>query len=686
MLGTLTLLLAGMAAAPPTADAGWKEHLADTVKEFRAGKYSAAEQAAQQAKNEAESDPQRAEALTELARAECKRGRYAGALVHMDEADALFAKQAGRHPALEAKAGVVRALLLWEVGRGEEATPLAEKAHHALLKHLGPGHMDTVDAFEAWALVADKDGGAAVAMREKLSGKGQPAAAPAHLLAARWRMSDEATEDRIRRAIRLFQKMDDRHADLPEAWTLLGQHLARRGQLAEAGQTLELALEKWRGLDGRHPRMAPALAHLAAVRGRQGRGAEADKLFLQALEHHFADFSDESLLRQFARILTGDGRRWATPGEEAVLNDYEAYLTELTRRGGLEIERALAARAKALTKAALSKDDGGMTARNLETLTVLRRTQRKDDPVAVVVKGPAEVEAIFPHVPDIGVALVNNLDEKTDLGFRKGGDYRSGRLERWRLAVRDAKGNHVPVRGDATDSIAREGGGLYGHGVLKPGQKWHASLPVNSYIRDLPPGEYTLRVQYHDRDEIAGLDWLAGRVVCQSPEVKLHLQPRVIDATAAERKAVARLIAQLDAKGEVKIFGGRYGKPAHDFIPPDTPPGRLLALGWKAVPQMIDAVLDESTHPHRRAWLLGLLHSATTRHSPTGVEGVLPDHTAVSPGWAIWFGGDEERSSGGMGWSGPSRVAGAKIDLAKQLQFAKRWADFRKHLVVRKGE
>lgn len=320
----------------------------------------------------------------------------------------------------------------------------------------------------------------------------------------------------------------------------------------------------------------------------------------------------------------------------------------------------------------------GKRPHNLEVLTALRRLQKKRDPLGVQIKGPVRMEAVFPHVPDIAVSLLNQDERHTPILYKSGGDYRGGRQERWRFDVRDAKGNVVRVR----DRLENEGGGMYGHSILKPRQKWQTVLKVSNFV-ELLPGDYTLRIQYHDDDEIAASSWLGGRIVCQSSEMHLHIQPRVIDLSASERKTIARLLEKLNDKGDVKVLAGTYGKGDHEFIAPDSPAGQLLALSWKAVPQMIEESLNDITAPQQRAWMLALLFSITTYHSPVSEAGVLPAYAYAGSGWSVWFGTDEAMSSGGMSWSPPNRTDRSKIVLSKQLEFARRWEAFREYIVVR---
>ena len=552
---------------------------------------------------------------------------------------------------------------------------MAEKAYAERLKIHGPEHLATIESYELVEYLGFGNGRQSLAFREKLFGKGHPEIAPSLMLMA-GRRGREGAEKCVRDAMRLFQKINQGHSELAEAWTLLGRIQRLLDNAEDAGQTLEHALKHWEKIDPKHPRAARALAELAKVRSLSGDVAEADKLFGEALKRHFSDLDDDDLCKHFAYVLeeTESDLRF----EDPQLNHTEAYLTEMMRRGGSQIEKALAKHSKELTKKRqVWKDDFKQVPRNLEVVTALRRLQKKPDPIAVIVNGPAELEAIFPNVPDFDVALVNADEKRTPLGYMSGGNYRGGRQERWRLDVRDAKGRLVPLQHWDGD-----GGGIFGYSLLKPGQKWHTTLKARNFV-DLIPGNYKLRVQYHDSDEIAGLNWLEGRIVCQSREIPLHIQPRVIQATSQDKKAIGQLLKKLDLKGEVKVLAGAYSKDAHSFIPPDSPAGRVLSFGWKAVPQMIDECLNEATPPRQRAWMLALLHSITTYHSPAAREGVLPAFIMASPGWVVRSSPNEAMGNGGTGWSEPQRLETSKIVLSNQLEFARRWEDFRKHLVVR---
>ena len=678
----LFLILAGIASEKPEIDAKWKQSLDDSIENYRKGNYRSAESAIEMAlilsKKFDTTDPRKVRSLLECARATGKIGRFQTSHRHLNDADAILDKTPALQAEFQARSWVVRAELFWQLGRIEEAGSLADQAYNAQLKIHGAEHIETVEALDILELLKSKNGRKSLEIREKIFGKGHPDCAAGHLLTARLHLHGERAEQQIRLAMRLFQKTNPAHADLAVAWTQLGRHYRARNRLESAAQTLEYALEKWQRLDEKHPLAAEAMAVLADIRGQQGKVTEADKLYAEALERYFSDLSDEDICRHFSRVLLSRDPHRTRDGEPR-LTDVEAYLTEMIRRGGPIIEKALAVTAKELTPTPQSlKADNSKVPRNLEVVAALRRLQKKIDPVCVEIKSSTYVEAIFPHIPDIAVALVNRDEKRTSIVYQSGGDYRGGRQERWRFDVRDAKGNVVRVR----DRLENEGGGMYGHSILKPGQKWQTVLKVSNFV-ELLPGDYTLRIQYHDDEEIAASSWLGGRIVCQSPEMHLHIQPRVIDLSASERKTIARLLEKLNDKGDVKVLAGTYGKGDHEFIAPDSPAGQLLSLGWKAVPQMIEESLNDITPPQQRAWMLALLFTITTYHSPVSEDGVLPAYAYAGSGWSVWFGTDEAMSSGGMSWSPPYRTDRSKIVLSKQLEFARRWEAFREYIVVR---
>jgi tetratricopeptide (TPR) repeat protein len=247
-----------VSSQPDTVEQAWKEYFQDSVKYYRQGYYRHAESSGQTAQMYARrfdpNDPRRAETLIESARAEWKLGQYSSALGRLDEAEKILTKKPAKQPLLEARSWNMRAEILSVLGLNEEAASLATKAYQARLKMHGADHLETVESLDTKLFLEFGDAHQSITIREKLLGKGHPETAPSYLLLARSRPYYESAEKHIRQAMRLLQKINPEHADLAEAWTLLGHHERLQGNIEEAEQTLQHALKHWRRLDARHPR------------------------------------------------------------------------------------------------------------------------------------------------------------------------------------------------------------------------------------------------------------------------------------------------------------------------------------------------------------------------------------------------------------------------------------------------
>ena len=395
-------MLAGTFAAQPELDTTWKEHFDQSVKHYREGDYRGAESSARMAlvlsRRFDDSDSRRADTLIQVARSKLKLGRYQQALQSLDNADIILAKIRGKQPALEASSCQVRAEVYCLLGRNEDATTLAEKAHKARLKIHGTEHLETVESHDLLQYLNFGDGHKSLATREKLFGKGHPDTAASLVLIARIRAYDDV-EKNLRDAMRLYQKVDKEHAELAEAWTQLGRHQRITGKTDEAGQTLEHALKHWKRLDPGHPRAAEALAELAMVRGQLGKIAEANKLYQEALKRHFSDLADDDLCAHFDHIPAARSIIWPDGGPR--LNDLEGYLAEMIRRGGPAIEKSLAKQAKELTKRRQAlRGDFISVPRNLEVLTAPAPRPKEDRSHRCPGQRAGEIEAMpFPHFP-----------------------------------------------------------------------------------------------------------------------------------------------------------------------------------------------------------------------------------------------------------------------------------------------
>ncbi|MGL6072850.1 MAG: hypothetical protein ACRC8S_01685 [Fimbriiglobus sp.] len=317
----------------------------------------------------------------------------------------------------------------------------------------------------------------------------------------------------------------------------------------------------------------------------------------------------------------------------------------------------------------------------VELLTALRRIQGHDDPLQILVHLPEKVESVFPHLPEFQVSLINFDQLEEDIVFTEGGDYRSGRQARWRFRVVDAKGQVIPVK--PLPGLISEGGGLVSNGLLEPGDTWETLLPMSKFS-ELIPGDYTVVVEYHDRARIADQDDTKALLVCRSEPFTLHVQPRVVDITKADRQEAAAAIAALpkEGSGPVLISVGRYDTSSHKFIPPDSAAGRLLTLGWRAVPTLLDALEDKTASEVRRAWLFAMLHSITGWNNPL-YKSVLAGYRYQSRGWSVVGGRGGNIYPMGLGSGHSESSTGGKIDKAAQEKFAREWLAFRDYFVVR---
>ena len=219
-------------------------------------------------------------------------------------------------------------------------------------------------------------------------------------------------------------------------------------------------------------------------------------------------------------------------------------------------------------------------------------------------------------------------------------------------------------------------------GVLKAEESWETALAMRNFM-DLPPGDYTVVVQYHDEQTISTHSDTAGLVVCSSEPFKLHVQPRVIDLTAVDRDAAKAAAAALADDGPVSILEGPYGKGTHKFIAPDSAVGRLLALGWPAVPALLDVLDDDKLTDQRRAWVFAVLFSITGWNDPRDESGVLAAYESRGGGWAVTGGRNGKVYAMGLGGGGSS-MSGGKFDAKTQREFAKKWQAVREYIVVRK--
>lgn len=388
-------------------------------------------------------------------------------------------------------------------------------------------------------------------------------------------------------------------------------------------------------------------------------GASEDKKNAIALAE-LRVLTNAQLNVRFGKMLDGDGYHH--------LDEYEPCLVEMVRRGMAdELE-------KAYETEKARKPDEPWGINNLELLTALRRAQGKPDPLLIQVELPDRaVYATMTSLPRLK-ATVENVDTGHEtVNFRDGGDDRSGRRDRWRLVLLDEQGRKVP---DA-EYVSMSGGGVYSRSHLAFGERGDRVnvLDMSEYVTPPRPGKYQLQVLYHNQIAIVHREDLSGLIVSKSEPVTLIIEPVKIHLTKSEDEEIRALIAKIDATPPLKIVAGKYGEWAHHFVSPESPHGRLLAMGAKIAPALIGE-LDQKITPERRALLFALLFSVTGDHDPRdvflGFNGrVLPVHSYVQGTWEVW-GRPGEMMLGGSTGSGTWPRAD-NINAAIQKEWTKKW-------------
>jgi hypothetical protein len=235
-------------------------------------------------------------------------------------------------------------------------------------------------------------------------------------------------------------------------------------------------------------------------------------------------------------------RRWAAITQIAQMSDEDLseYLTTLPlsshfRRATRHLERCIE-REPCLIEMARRRLTGGLQRyyddvmvqsagngifdlpENLEPLTALRRAQGCADPLRIRVElaGQKNLASNF-YEPQLR-AVIENVDSgKETVMLQEGGDYRGGRLDRWRFLLMDEKGRPV---GDS-NYLSGMGGGISQTRLL-----YHGDVSTGNYVFDLrkylaPPrsGKYQLQAIYHNSIPIAGEQEVSGLIVVKSAPI-----------------------------------------------------------------------------------------------------------------------------------------------------------------------
>jgi hypothetical protein len=394
----------------------------------------------------------------------------------------------------------------------------------------------------------------------------------------------------------------------------------------------------------------------------------------------------------FAKYDTAADYRWTEDKGELTR---EEVLTEVIRRGGAsaekwlktkmerDYERRVKEKEKLEPLSAMHEADPKNEAlreayleqarlvrrleENLEIFTALRRVQKKPDPLTISVSIPKDAQATTRSLPEVDVKITNTDPERLPIQFMFGGDGRGGRPARWRIEGVDEHGKKLAIE----PRRSAIGGGLYRIGPLQGEESFEIKLELRSFVKIPEPGEYTLRVLYHNSVTIADMEDITGLIVCESRLFKLKVvkaPPKVIELKAGERDKAKAAIEALSETAPIRVVVRDYGERDYDFIDPKSPEGQLHMLGWQAVPVMLDFLRDPKTSLHRRAWLVALMF-VVIRDEELDPFGMWSDWVNVLPSY-------EYRRAPGDGSS-----SGGRINAAEQQKLVERWLAFAKDYI-----
>jgi len=344
-------------------------------------------------------------------------------------------------------------------------------------------------------------------------------------------------------------------------------------------------------------------------------------------------------------------------------------LTEISSRGGAYWQNSLSTRYARMEEQKKAAQNAGpdfeLNGRQLAVLMALRRVQKKDDPLVVLIQGKSVLECNLGYLPEI-VANLTNLDaERRRVSLETGGDYRgAARHNKWRIQAYDGAGKALP------EIAAVDMGGIMQSTDLEFGESISETLPIGAYVSIEKPGTYTLVVMYHPEIEIANISTADSLICPRSIRLTLTVTPITIETTDAEQASAAALIKKLPTDGTVKILGGMYSDTVNDFMPKDSPAAQLKQLGWNAVPELISSVNGKALNPTQRAWALGLLYSITDQQNPMDEKDIVGPFEYRHSGW-VQFGNGP--GSGQSASRASLSVLVGNRDEQAQMKFAKGW-------------
>ena len=311
---------------------------------------------------------------------------------------------------------------------------------------------------------------------------------------------------------------------------------------------------------------------------------------------------------------------------------------------------------------------------DLALLTALRRIQGKPDPLAIQVVGLPELECTFPQAPTIPLRL-RNIDVDGELfqftfGWRYGGvNLLPGYAPiQFAVEVLDASGTFIP----AIPVEPMDGNFSLDHSAFEKDIELTYELPLELYLQWPAPGEYQMRVLYHDEDAIGMKADCRGWMASSSSWVVVHVKSKRIRVDRAEHCVLADRIAEIDLSQPVLLVRGHWDSDLAFDRAPDSPQDRLFHAGWKAVPALLEALESKDLEPKRRAWVLGLLWNITGVLNPAH-EGALGAFH-----WSAAWPGTTYKGGKPIYMEASGSTDDADLQPEKQHELTQRWLVLRK--------
>lgn len=212
---------------------------------------------------------------------------------------------------------------------------------------------------------------------------------------------------------------------------------------------------------------------------------------------------------------------------------------------------------------------------------------------------------------------------------------------------------------------------MFGYRMLGPGESIPIRLDLGAYVRFPGPGEYEVRVLYHDEHDIADDPHVDGRVLAHSAPIIVRLAPWLIRMSRAELEDLLAALFALDTSRPVLLVAETW-RPGLAFAgEPTSPADVLFRGGHRAVPLLLDRLQEPDLDVAERGWIFGMLWNTTGLIFPT--EGAIGSRLGVQA-WPTIAGAGSAESPGGRRRAGgvwPS----AQRDLAESWSAIRPWIE-----------